>query len=165
MRHVITAAVLGLVCAIGSSATLDAKGDASRPSFVIRLLLAEETSEQSNGKAVVRRVAEPTIVTAEKTPAEIRVGGTKQIGDESIDFGTSAKFACESENSRSVRVRGKIEVSNISTPSSDSAVRHSTTVYIDRLIALGKTERLMIDDKDGQRRWCDITVNVFNDRQ
>ena len=114
---------------------------------------------------MIRRLCEPTIATTEQTPAEFRVGGTQQLGDESIDFGTLAKIQVESGTDHTVRVRGKIEVSSVSTPSSDSAVRHSTTIYVDRSIATGRTVRLMIDDREGQRRWCDITVNAFDDHR
>jgi hypothetical protein len=165
MRRLMTATVLVLIATIGSSGILRAKQDASRPTYVIRLSLAEETSQQTDGRPVIRRLAEPTIATTEKTPAEIRVGGTKQLGDESIDFGTQAKIRVESATKDAVRVRGKIEISSISTPSTDSAVRRSTTVYVDRLIALGKTERVMIDDNDDKQSWCDITVSAFDDHQ
>jgi len=96
-------------------------------------------------------------------PAELRVGGTTRLGEESIDFGTLVRVQLESQNDNRVRAHGRIEVSDISTPSTDSAVRHSTTVFFDRIVPMNKTVRLMINDNEGQRQWCDITVQTFDE--
>jgi Flp pilus assembly secretin CpaC len=141
---------------------------AEKEQFQFEVRVCEGNPDGSREAETLKVLASPTLVTLDGATADFNIGGEVPIPDGARShtrkqFGTHLSVTAKDRNCATVFLDASLETTSLASgPDDRLAQLNGRTAKTAGRVRFGEPVRIMLDQGDGKKLWCDVTVTVAN---
>jgi Flp pilus assembly secretin CpaC len=141
---------------------------AARDQFRFDVCICEGDPDGSREAGTLKVLASPTLVTPDGSTADFNIGGEAPVPDGARsltwkEFGTHLSVTAKDRNCATFFLDANLETTSVASGPDDRLVQlNGRTAKTAGRVRFGEPVRIMLDQGDGKKLWCDVTVTVAN---